>query len=57
MTQLSFIELVKRRPKIALRRTADRWLQLAIKSYDLNRRTQAEGTAFEYVRRLLGRGI
>jgi hypothetical protein len=49
----SMLALIKRRPKIALRRTPDRWLQLAIKSYDLNRHTQAETKAFEYVCELL----
>jgi hypothetical protein len=50
------LELIKRRPKIALRRTSDRWLQLAIKSYDLNRHTQAEAKAFEYVCELVRGG-
>ena len=44
--KLTFVELVKRRPKIAMRRTDDRELLNAIKSYDLNRHTQAEEAAF-----------
>jgi hypothetical protein len=43
---LTFCELVRRRPKIAMRRTRDRELLSAIRSYDLNRRTQAEDAAF-----------
>jgi hypothetical protein len=50
------LALIKRRPKIALRRIRDPWLRLAIKSYDLNRRTQAEAKTFEYVCELVRGG-
>lgn len=43
---LTFCELVRRRPKVAMRRTRDRELLNAIRSYDLNRRCQSEEAAF-----------
>lgn len=51
---LSFLELVERRPKIALRRTAGRALQNSIRSYDLNRRTEAALPSLGYVRLIVG---
>lgn len=46
-----------KRPKVSLRRFKDRTIRLAIESYILNRRTQAEAKALEYVYSLIGRGI
>ena len=36
----TFIELIQRRPKVALRRTQDPMLKNAIISYDMNRRAE-----------------
>ena len=44
------------RPKVSLRRFTDPQVRLAIKSYILNRGTQAEAMALKYVYSLLGRG-
>ncbi len=50
---LPFIELVKRRPKVALRRIKDRGLKNAIRSYDSNRRYEAGPKALKEVEREL----
>jgi hypothetical protein len=48
-----FMELVKRRPKVALRRVTDPTLRCAIKSYDQNRRYEEGQIALKIVERRL----